>query len=325
MDLLIVEPFEAEVLQWLQARHPVRYAPELAADLRGFRHALRQARAIIVPPSVALDAQTLHAAPGLRAVGRITSGAENIDLEACARAHVEVVRSPDASAQAEAEFMVGALLSMLRRVPVVVCDGLRVGRELSQATVGLVGLTPAAKVLAQMLGAFGSRVVGYDPAVHASDTVFEQWQIRPRGLRELLEESDAVCVQLNYFSRYQGLLGERLLPFCKPDQVMVCISHSGLFEPVALARALNRGRIAALWLDSVEPGALDPGKPLAGVGGLQVTPRVASTTRESRLRAAWTVAERIDELLSAAPAPPGEFRTTEPGAPLDLEDEPGWR
>ena len=37
------------------------------------------------------------------------------------------------------------------------------------------------------------------------------------------------------------------------------------------------GRIAAAWLDSVEPGALDPHRPLHGIETLQVTPRVAST------------------------------------------------
>ena len=61
MDVLIVEPLEAEVLQWLDARHAVRYAPELARDPRAFRQALYNVRALIAPPSVALDAQALHA------------------------------------------------------------------------------------------------------------------------------------------------------------------------------------------------------------------------------------------------------------------------
>ena len=37
MDLLIVEPLETEVLQWLESRHAVRYAPELARDPRALR------------------------------------------------------------------------------------------------------------------------------------------------------------------------------------------------------------------------------------------------------------------------------------------------
>jgi D-3-phosphoglycerate dehydrogenase / 2-oxoglutarate reductase len=322
MDLLIIEQLEAEVMQWLEARYVLRYAPELANDPRAFRQVLYNVRSAIVPPSVTIDAQTLHFAPVLRAVGRVSAGAENIDLEACVRARVEVVRGLTATAQAEAEFMIGALLSLMRRVPVVGSDGMPVGRELGAATVGLVGMAPAARSMAQMLSGFGSKMVGYDPALHATDPVFERWKVKPMGLRELLEQSDAVCVQLNYFSRYHGLLGERFLPFCKPNQVIVCIAHSALFDEASLAEALTSGRVAAAWLDSLEPGALDQGRPLYGIENLQITPRVASTTRESRMRSAWAVVRRIDELLSGGQGGAGSFRESTPSVPVDLAAEP---
>ena len=319
MDLLIIEPLEAEVMQWLGERHQVRYAPELARDPRGFRHALFNVRALIIPPSVALDASALHFAPVLRAVGRVSAGAENIDVDGCARAGIEVVRSLTATALAEAEFMVGALLAMLRRVPVVASDGLLVGRELGACTVGLIGMAPSARAIAQLLSGFGSRIVGYDPSLHASDGVWSRWKVDPLPLRELLEQCDAVCVQLAYFSRYRGLLGERFLPYCKPNQVIVSIAHSALFDEAALADAMTDGRIAAAWFDSLEPGALDPGRPLHAIDSLQVTPRVSSTTRESRMRSAWAVARRIDELLSGtASSSRGEFRPTSPDDSLDL-------
>ena len=321
MDLLIVEALEEEVMKWLGARHPLRFAPELALDPRAFRQALYNVRAMIVPPSVTLDTQMLHHAPVLRAVGRASGGVENLDVDACARAGVEVVRSTTATAQAEAEFMIGALLSLLRRVPVAGADGMLVGRELGSATVGLIGMPPAARSVAQMLAGFGSQLVGYDPALHASDSLWARWRVKPLVLRELLEQSDAVCIQLGYFSRYHGLLGDRFLPYCKPNQVIVSISHSGLFDEASLATALASGRIAAAWLDSLEPGAVEVGRPLAGIATLQITPRVASTTRESRLRSAWAVARRIDELLGQGSAP-REFRASAPGVPLDLAAGP---
>ena len=320
MDLLIVEPLESEVMQWLEGRHLVRYAPELADDPRAFRQALYNVRALIVPPSVSIDATALHFAPMLRAIGRVSAGSENIDTDACSRAGVDVVRSVTATALAEAEFMVGALLAMLRRVPVVASDGMLVGRELGGATVGLVGMAPAARSMVQLLGGFGSRVVGYDPSLHASDGVWARWRVEPLPLRELMEQSDAVCVQLASVSRYRGLLGERVLPFCKPNQVLVSIAPSGLFDEAALAEVLASGRLSAAWFDSLEPGALDPGRPLYDVDNLQITPRVASTTRESRSRSAWAVAKRIDELLKGVPTGLREFRPTLPG---DLSQDPG--
>ncbi len=303
MDILIVEPIEDDIVRWLEARHSVRYEPELARDPRAFRQALYNVRSLILPPSLSLDAQTLHSAPVLRAVGRVSAGSENIDVDACAKAGVEVVRSGTATAQAEAEFVIGAMLSLLRRVPVRGSDGMRVGRELGGAQVGLIGMTPAARSLNRLLASFGARVSGYDPSLHATDSVWERWNVKPLGLRELLETSDAVSVQLAYFSRYHGLLGERFLPFCKVDQVIVSISHSALFDETALSQVMQSHRVAAAWFDSMEPGLLDEGRPLADITSLQVTPRVASTTRESRLRSAWAVAHRLDELLSLPTVP----------------------
>jgi D-3-phosphoglycerate dehydrogenase len=318
MDVLIVEPLEPEVLQWIDARHPVRFAPELERDPRALRQALFNVRALIAPPSVSLDAQALHFAPVLRAVGRLSAGAENLDAEAFARAGVEIVRPGTASAGAEAEFAISAMLQLLRRVPVRSNDGMLVGRELAGATVGIVGMAAAARPLAELLCAFGAQVKGYDPALHQSDDLWERWKISPLSLRELVEQSDVLCVLLNYFTRYRGLLGERFLPHCKADQVLVSLGHSSLFDEAELAEALDSGRMAAAWFDSMEPGMLDPGRPLHQVRNLQLTPRLSGTTRESRIRSAWAVVRRIDEILSDA-GPRAEFRSTSEDDSLDLE------
>jgi len=298
--ILILEPLDPQVMHWLVARHAVRYAPDLARDPRALRLALGHVQALVIPANVTIDAEVLAQAPQLRAVGRLSAGAENIDFDACARAGIEVVRAGDATAQAEAEFMIGALLQMLRRVPIVNAEGLLVGRELAGACVGLIGLSPAAKPMAQLLGAFGARVVGYDPVLHANDPLWSRWQIEPLSLRELMECSDGVGVTLSYFTRYHGLLGERYLPFCKPNQVMVSLAPTTVFDESALAEVLGSGRMAAAWFDSLEPGLRQPGRALHQIDTLQVTPRVASTTQESRVRAAWEVAKQIDTLLVPA-------------------------
>ncbi|MBN8509786.1 MAG: phosphoglycerate dehydrogenase [Burkholderiales bacterium] len=317
MDVLIVEPLDPEVQQWLAARHPTRLAPELERDPRALRQALANVRALIAPPSVALDAQVLQGAPLLRAVGRISGGSELLDAEALARAGVEVVRAGAESAPAEAEFAVGAMLQLLRRVPVRADDGALVGRELGGCTVGLIGLPASARPLAQLLHAFGARVLGYDPALHASDELWAAWQVEPSSLRELVRGSDVLCVLLGYFSRYRGLIGERYLAECKPDQVLVSLGHSGLFDEAALADALDSGRLLAAWFDGLQPGLRDAGGPLHGVRNLHVTQRLASTTLQSRVRSAWSVARRIDEILSIGPLR-AEFRATTEDDSLDL-------
>lgn len=328
MDVLIVEPIDAQVLAWLSARHAVHYAPELAQQPQAFSDALAEARALVVPPSVALDAVALRRVSRLKVVARLSVGADNIDLEACARAGIEVVRPATASAMAEAEFAVGALLQLLRRMPVISAEGLLVGRELGGSTVGLVGLAPASRPLAQLLAAFGSTVLGYDPAVPTADAAWQRAGIPAVGLRELLQASDGVVVLLDFFPRYTGLFSERLFEECKPNMVFVSLAYSAVLDARALARALHSGRLSAAWLDSVEPGLLDEGRPLAGIDTLQVTPRVAATTRESRARSAWAVARRVSALLSAstsASASASDYSAATQqtsGATTDPEDAP---
>jgi D-3-phosphoglycerate dehydrogenase len=147
-------------------------------------------------------------------------------------------------------------------------------------------------------------VVGYDPSLHASDGNWPRWGIQPLGLRELFESCDAVCVQMAYFSRYRGLLGERALAFAKPGQVLVSVSPLELFDEDVLAQALTGGQLTAAWMDNIGPSALEPGQPLHGVRGLLATPRLAAYTREARVRSAWGVAKQVDEVLRTAPQAP---------------------
>src|SRR4029078_12040344 len=100
---------------------------------------------------------------------------------------IEVVRSLTASARAEAEFAIGAVLSLLRRVPMPNAGGSVTGRELGGATVGLVGMSPTARSIAQLLSGFGARVIGYDPALHASDNVWGLWKAEAGGMRGRVE------------------------------------------------------------------------------------------------------------------------------------------
>jgi D-3-phosphoglycerate dehydrogenase / 2-oxoglutarate reductase len=321
-DVLIVEPLDSDVLSWLGARHALRLAPELAHDARALHNALAGVRALVVPSSVVIDAATLQHAPQLRIVCRLSLGAENIDLDACARAGVEVVRPASANAHAEAEFAVGALLQLLRRMPILNNDGFLVGRELGACTIGLVGLSPAVQHLAALLNAFGATVLGYDPGLNAADSLWSHNGIDGAALPNLLARSDAVCVLLNYFPSYTGLFDDDVLAHCKEDQVLLCLSSAQLFVEDALARALSPGALRAAWFDQMDPSWLAPGRPLRHADTLQVTPRIAGLTQQSRARGAWAVAGRIHEVLALpADSGPGGFRPSPPSAFADLADE----
>ncbi|MFM2342397.1 MAG: hypothetical protein RLZZ592_2050 [Pseudomonadota bacterium] len=314
MDLLVAEPLEPEVLHWLEQHHTVLYAPRLAEDRCRLTELLAQARAAMLPAQVAIDRRLLAGAPRLLAIGRVVGGAEHLDLAACQRAGVEVVRCAEAATPAEAEFLLGALMSMLRPDPRE--PRLAGGRELGHCTVGLVGMGTTARRLARLLQTLGTTVVGYDPTLHASSAHWAEWDIRPIGLQALFASCDAVSVQLDFFSRYRGLLGERVLADCLPGQVLVSLSPLALFDARALAAVLRSGRMTAAWMDQAGPEARSEGHPLHGVRGLVITPQLAAYTREARLRSAWGVARRLDRILSRAPA--GDRVVTMPARAADL-------
>ncbi len=321
MDLLIAEPLEPPVLHWLHARHRVEYAPALAQDARALRQSLFNVRAALLPASVRVDAQLLAFAPLLRVVARLGVGLENLDLDACACAGVEAVRGVGATAAAEAEFLLGAMLTLRRGLdPQLPRPALP--RELASATVGLIGLAPASRPLAALLSGFGARLVGYDPSVHATDLLWGRWRVEPLALRALLESADVVCVQLPWYSRYHGLLGERQLAHCKPQQLLISTAHAAVFDIEALAQALRSGRIAAAWLDSLDRALLEPERALHGVPNLVTTPRIAGRTVEARERAVWAVAQRLDELLTSAPSGPRDRPGSGPVSGPTPFDEP---
>jgi D-3-phosphoglycerate dehydrogenase / 2-oxoglutarate reductase len=326
-DVLIVEPLDSDVLSWLAARYTLRLAPELALDARALRRALAGVRALVVPPTVAIDAQTLLEAPQLRIVGRLAQGVDQIDIEACGRAGVEVVRPASAQAPAEAEFAVAALLQMLRRMPIVNSDGFLVGRELGHCAVGLVGLTPAAKPLTALLKAFGATVVGHDPGVLGDDSLWSYIGVEAVTLPHMLARCDAVCVLLNDLPRYAGFFNDDVLAHCKEDQVLLCLGNAMLFDEEALARELTSGAMRAAWFDHIDANWLAPGRPLRDLDSLQVTPRIAGLTQQARARGAWAVAGRIHEVLAPPAAPHdsgpgglGGFRPSQRGELADPED-----
>lgn len=321
MDILLVERLVPEALAWLQERHSIDPRPELASDPSALRKAIYNTQAVVLPRKVVVTQEFLDFAPRLRAVARMHVGTDNTDLEACRERDVRVIHASTANVRSNAEYLLAAILSLYRRGIGSALAGdrhaeLRVGRELHNSTVGILGLAPTAHTLALMLHSLGVKLIGYDPAVHHTAPIWNRLHIQPVGLQELMAQSDAVSVQVMYASRYQGFINDKLLAYCKPGQVWVGISRSQLFDPGAFARALGDGRIDAAMLDGAETGFASKGSPLHECDNLFLTPRLGSHTREARLRASWYVAHRLHETLSAPKS--GGFESVPTGM-MDLE------
>jgi phosphoglycerate dehydrogenase-like enzyme len=302
MEILLVDPLVPEALSWLQERHEVSYRPELGDDPIELRKSMYKTRAIVLPPHVIVSQEFLDFSPKLQLVARMQVSSDNTDMEACARRQVRVVQARSATVRSNAEYLLYGLLMLYRRGVVSALLGrkiaqVRMGRELSGSTVGLLGLAPVAHTLAPMLKGLGVRLLGYD-AVHQAAPIWGNLGVEPTTAQDLLARSDAVSLQVVYASRFKGWIGERLLSHCKPGQLWVGVSRSSLFDPEALAQALSDGRIDACLLDGANPRFAAEGTSLHALSNLHLTPRLGSHTREAKLRASWYVAHRIHECLS---------------------------
>jgi len=320
VDILLLEPLVPEAMKWLQARYAVSLEPELASDTRGLRNALYKVRSLVVPREVMVSRELLDFAPKLQAVARLQLGTDNTDLEACKERQVRVIHPSSANVRSNAEYLLACLLMLYRRGMVSSLLGRsagtpRLGRELYGSVLGILGLAPTAHALAPMLTALGVRLVGYDPAIHHTAPIWERLGIEAVSLPALASQSDAVSVQMLYASRYRGFIGENMLAHCKPAQIWVGISRSALFEPQALAGALQDGRIEACMFDGAEAGFASAGTPLHGLKNLFLTPRLCSLTHEARLRASWYVAHRLHQALEIPTS--GLDRIA--AGPMDLE------
>jgi phosphoglycerate dehydrogenase-like enzyme len=295
LEIVLLQDLAADARQWLAARHRVDYEPALVDDLAALRARIYTADALVVPSRLKINGRLLDFAPRLAAVGRIHDGNDNIDPEACERRGVQVIQASEATVRANAEYLLSSLLWLYRHG--VSTGALPLGREINDSVVALLGLTPPAQMLAPLLTALGARVVGYDPAMHRSDALWQRLNVQPMGLAEMLPIADAVSVQIVYASRYRALVGERVLAACKPGQLWSSITRSLVFDLQALAAALRGGRIGALALDSDDPQLADAGNPLHGLRNLRLTPRLAPLTHESLRRGSWHLVDRIHQAL----------------------------
>lgn len=330
MEILLLDPLVPEALSWLQERHAVTLAPELADDPTALRKQVYKTKALVLPSHVVVSREFLDFAPLMKVVARMQISSENTDLEACAQRNIRVIQARSATVRSNAEYLLYGLLMLYRRGMVSALLGrklaqVRMGRELYGSTVGLLGLAPVAHTLAPMLKGLGVRLLGYDPAVHQAAPIWKKLGIEYIPVNELLARSDAVSLQMVYASRFKGWINERLLNHCKPGQLWVGLSRSSLFEPEALALALTDGRIDACLLDGAHPQFAGPGTPLHNIPNLHLTPRLGSHTREAKLRASWYVAHRIHETLSPAvgrgQAQVSDFSVLDS---LDSSQDPEW-
>lgn len=214
------------------------------------------------------------------------TGVDHVDLECCRERGITVCNAAGYSTNAVAELAFGLAISVLRNIPP--CDaacrregtkaGL-VGTELFGKTFGVVGTGAIGGKVARIAQAFGCRVVAYSRT--------EKPELKAIGveylpLEGLLEASDIVSLHVPLDGKTKGLIGEKEIGRMKRNAILLNTARGGVVDSVALARALDEGRIAGAGIDVFEMEPPVPADhPLLHSKHTVVTPHVAFASDEA--------------------------------------------
>src|SRR5262245_27288239 len=117
MDILVTEEIESPALTALEHKYRVVREPTVWSQRIRLSELLSQAKTIIVRNQTQLTADLLASAPRLLAIGRHGVGLDNIDVETASKLGIVVLAPLGANATSVAEFTIGLMVSLARRIP----------------------------------------------------------------------------------------------------------------------------------------------------------------------------------------------------------------
>jgi glyoxylate reductase len=276
------------------------------------RKLARGVDAIVADPSVAVDDQLLDAAgPRLRVVANFAVGHDNVDLEACRKRGIIVTNTPDVLTDATAELTLALTLAAARRLPEAEAD-LRagrwtgfdpegyLGRELSGATFGIVGMGRIGRRYAELVSPLAGAIL-YTSRTRSQEAERALGAVRT-GLQELLERADVVSLHVPSTAETAGMIDRDQLRSMKPSAILVNTARGSLVDSAALAEALRRREIWAAGLDVHEQEPDVPVETLAAPNCV-LLPHIGSATRRARNAMASLVADNLLAVLAGKEPP----------------------
>jgi len=308
-QVVVSEYLPPSFLERLSEVCDVVYDPDLYGERTRLIQVISDADAIVIRNRTVIDEPLLAAAGRLRIVGRLGVGLDNIDLEACSRADVEVIPATGANAVSVAEYVIAVALILNRGVFGLTKSmiggewprqGHAFGRELAGKTLGLIGFGSIAREVATRASALGMVIVAHDPYVRSDDP---SWQIARRvELVTLLTLSDVVSLHVSLTADTRNLIDESAIAHMRPSAVLINSARGGVVDESSLAAALREGRLGGAALDVFheEPLGADAALTFSGIDNLILTPHVAGNTAESVARVAHVTVEAVLDALQRA-------------------------
>jgi D-3-phosphoglycerate dehydrogenase len=238
-----------------------------------------------------IDRETMEKS-SLKVISRCGVEMSNIDLTAARELGIAVMNTPDAPTAAVAELTVGAMLGLLRMIPLMDRElhekkwTKKIGTQLSGKTVAIIGFGRIGRYVAKLLKPFGVKLIAVDKFLKGT---IEDVEIVT--LQDALEHAEIVTLHVSGISR---ILGRDEFAMMKEGVYILNASRGEVIDEDSLGEAVRSGKVAGAWLDTFNE---EPYRgPLTELPQVILTPHVGSYSRECRQRMEM---EAVDNLLEA--------------------------
>lgn len=206
-----------------------------------------------------LDAQTLTglASQGIKLIALRSAGFNNVDITKATELGLTVVRVPAYSPYAVAEHTIGLILTLNRRIHRAYAriregnfslEGL-IGFDLHGKTVGIVGTGKIGTITAQILKAFGCKLVAYDKSPNSD---CQDLGIEYVSLPQLFATADIITLHCPLIPDTHHLINAQTIAQMKTGVMLINTSRGALIDTKAVINGLKSGKIGYLGLDVYE-------------------------------------------------------------------------
>ena len=250
-----------------------------------------------------IDAEVFNAAPRLKIVSQLAVGFDNIDIPEATKRGIYVTNTPEVLTDTTADFAWALLMALARRV--IEADkyvrtgqwkvgwhpDMMAGRDIYNATIGVVGAGRIGYAVAKRATGFSMRILFYD--VVPRPEIEKDFGAKKVDLDTLLRESDFVSIHVPLMKETQHLINEQKLKLMKKTAYLINNSRGPVVDEKALYKALKEGWIAGAGLDVFEQEPTPADNPLLKLDNVAVAPHISSASIETRSKMGEMVAENL--------------------------------
>jgi phosphoglycerate dehydrogenase-like enzyme len=245
-----------------------------------------------------LGEEQIERATNLDLFACVYAGVGHLPLETFESQEIAVTNASGVHGPNIAEYVIGAILSHVRRFKQAWRQQARgswqsfPARELNGSTVTVVGLGAIGTSVVDRLEPFGVDTLGvrYTPEKGGpTDEVFGFNEIH-----DALERTDYLVLTCPLTDETTELIDSDALLTLPTDAVLVNIARGGVVDTDALVSALQSNRIGGATLDVTDPEPLPGDHPLWDFENISITPHNAGHTPDYYERTAEILAGNVD-------------------------------